>query len=164
MIKDKAKEFGLTYNYRNLWSVEEDKILIKYYIEGGVRLCQEKGLNRTGDSIRHRAICLNLTNKDLHQSWTDEELNIVKRYYKEGGTVLCREKGLDRSKFAIYIKARQLGVYMDINYWSTEEDNIVKTYYEQGGPILCKEKGLNRSDSAIYSRALKYNLKPCGKG
>ena len=148
--------------FKRAWTPEEDEILKTYYSEGGSKLCQEKGLNRTKNEIVGRANRVFGLHSESHY-WTSEEDELLKAYYSVGGYKLCQEKGLNRTKASIVNRANAVfDMCKENHYWSPEEDDILKKYYPLGGPILCIEKGLNRGNNAIIRRAsyclgLKYS-------
>lgn len=156
-------------NHPNKWSTFELDILKKYYPEGGVKLCQEKGLNRTSSAISGKAYNLNIKviNKEgvielKNNTWAGDELKVLNDYYPKEGANLCKEQGINRSNDAIAVKARNLKINIlntdgecafKFSKWSDDEISILKKYYPIGGGKLCQEKGLNRSYKSILHKA-----------
>ena len=159
-VLNELDKFIFKYSY---WNEEEDKILREYYEIGGVKLCQENGIEKDGASINHRARYLDLRYLDTNSYWKPEEVEILKKYYKKGGYKLCQEKGIDnKTKKQIMSKAGKLGLAekMTNGFYTFEEDEIIKKYYEKGGSQLCQEKGLsNRTKHSISDRAKLLGLR-----
>ena len=170
-IRNKAKRLSIVFidSNSNKWSDEEVTLLNDYYPIGGAKLCIEKGLDRSNDSIRKKAKKMGLKYVSIGNGWTDKELSLLKEYYKYGANYVI-EKGVNRSINGVQQKARELGLKVTepiekpkksarINSWSLEELNILKQYYPIGGYDLCKENGLNRTKSSVLSKA-----SDCGVG
>lgn len=111
------RRLRLNSNNPNVWVSSEYALLKKYYAEGGTKLCKEKGLDRSSNSIRNKAREEKEKVEDLSKimklrdtAWSDNEINILKKYYPQGGTKLCIEKGLNRTSKAILKKAEDLGI------------------------------------------------------
>ena len=140
------------YQDRYMWSKEELDILKRYYIQGGSKLCQEKGLKRSSRAITSKANEIGLHIRT--EEWSDFELNILKQYYPIGGVDLCIEKGIvNRGRKAIVQQANRMNLVVRI-LWSPIEEKIIKEYYQIGGYKLCQEKGLqHRSKSQILNKA-----------
>lgn len=160
-IMSRARKLGLVKFNINFWTESESEIEIlkKYYLVGGWKLCQEKGLeHRDSRAIKSKANKLGLFQKTL---WTDEEIEVLKTYYPIGGTKLCQEKGINKSNAWICKKARSLGLKAEfVENWTDKEIKILKVFYPLGGYKLCQEKGLgNRPQAGIISMASKLGLK-----
>lgn len=93
------------------WLKEDIELLKKYYPLGGVKLCKEKGLNRTNNSIIYKAYLLGINAPG--NSWSEKDIELLKKYYPIGGVKLCWEKGVKRGRASIYSKARYLGLTVD---------------------------------------------------
>lgn len=152
------------------WSDGEISILKKHYADGGVKVVQEKGVNRTEEAIKMMATKLNIKLSDstrarLKGEWTADELELLRLYYSsEGNDVQNRLQG--RTIRAIQIKASQLGLKLNdsvkcvvLNRWTAQELSILKKYYKDYGAKYVKEKGVYRSNYAIVSKANKLGIK-----
>ena len=105
------------------WTDEEIEILKKYFTVGGYKLCQEKGVTKSIQSIRNKAYTLTLYYNPL--GWSDGEIAILRKYHPIGGCKLCQEKGLKRSEASIKNKAAVLGIKVG-KKWSDEDIKILK--------------------------------------
>lgn len=157
-------------NHPNKWLTSELDILKKYYPEGGVKLCQENGLNRTSGAISSKAHSINIKviNKEgvielKDNTWSDDELKLLKDYYLKEGVELCIEKGLDRKISAISSKAQLMGLKAPNNStdrrWQGWELDILEKYYPLEGAKFCKDKGINRNINSIITKANRLGLK-----
>lgn len=136
-----------------VWTLEEDEIIKKYYLIGGYKLCQEKGiLNKGSQDIANRAHALGCVTNKTFLKWTAEEDEIIKKYYLIDGVKGCIENGLNRNKVSIQKRAKILGVRRT-THWTEEEFELLRKYYPEGGASLCKEMGLNRPLQSILGHA-----------
>lgn len=158
-MKSKARRLGLySPSSNNIFTKEEEDIILKYYLVGGAELCQEKGLKKSLKAIKEKAYRLNIVERGESSPWTKEEDDIIDMYYREGGYLLCQEKGLKRAKPAIQRRANLIGVTVKA-HWTEEEDNILKEFFHLGIEE-CKKQGLgHRTDKAIENRIKRLKLK-----
>ena len=141
-ICGKANKLGIKVeSFKEPFSEIEIDIIMKYYTIGKAKLCKEKGLNRSLQSIQQKAGELGLT-KNVAKVWTEEELKILKKYYYEGGSDLCIEKGLNRDRKNIMGMASKCGIHRKKEVWTDEEKELLKLYWNNGGWRVCQEKGL----------------------
>lgn len=143
------------YTHINLWTPEEDKILIDNYVLKGIDFCVENLPNRTANGIIHRAGALGLTNKP--NFWSEEEVTFLIENYPKYGLSYCASHLLGRNNQSIAAKASKLG--LGSGFWSEEEDNILREYYPKYGARYCVEKLQNRSYHSVRGRINKLNLK-----
>lgn len=166
-VSQRMKRKGLQEKGATKWSEEECSILDKYYEEGGARLCQEKGLNRTLEAIK---VYANKRGLSRNIGYTDEVKELIMVNYPKGGSRLCvdlcKELGYDFKPESIRQFASLNGLTSPFNkrdrfnLWTDEEIEILKKYYKEGGIALCKAKGLNsKNDKAIVYKASKFGLK-----
>ena len=155
-IYSKAGKLGLAEKVGNVhYTEKEDNIIKEFYLIGGAKLCQDKGVNRTIYSISRRALDLGIRDKEKLDKWTELEDNILRKYYCVGGYQLCQEKGINRNRTSILNRANRLNLLYNIKKkWTFDEDEIIKKYYRIGGYKLCQEKGLkDRNAQMIFHRA-----------
>lgn len=137
----------------NDWTSEELDLLVKYYPLGGVKLCIEKGLNRTIYSIQGMAKRLKIKYLPSQSTWTEEDINIVSKFYPMGGVQLCLDNGLShRSIEDIKYIAKFFGIKKN-NLWNEEYDNIIREYYQTEGSVGCIKHGVERTKEQIQRRA-----------
>lgn len=138
------------------WSDDEYAILIKYFEQGGYKLCQEKGLNRVKKDIYSKARSKGLKVGRVTKRWTETE----KEYVRDNIGILSYEemgKHLGRSVMSISCWIQEDGLSSN-NLWTDKEDAIIKEYYEEGGAKLCQEKGVERKLKSINIRANKLGI------
>lgn len=155
----KARDLNLMHNNHYTkdkeWSNSDLELLKKYYPEGGVMLCIEKGLTFPITVIQYKARVLGLKigkgKAKRKTMWSDSDIELLKKYYPVGGTSLCKEKGLNKTDSSIYLKAHAMGLSRVL--WYDKDLEILRKYYPEGGHRLCKEKGLKFSTSSIQKQA-----------
>ena len=84
-----------------------DDLIIKYYPEGGAKLCIKMGVDMRADSIHRRASKIGLKRTS---NWGPNGDDILYKYYTIGGYKLCQEMGLKKSKDSIVHRANKLGL------------------------------------------------------
>ena len=158
-IKSKACRLGIySPSSNNIFTKEEEDIILKYYLVGGAALCQEKGINKSLKAIKEKAYRLNIIERGELNPWTTEEDNIIRMYYQEGDYQLCQEKGLMRPKTAIQRRANLIDVTVKA-HWTEDEDKILKEFFHLGIEE-CKKQGLgHRTDKAIKTRIKRLKLR-----
>ena len=94
----------------NLWTEEEVAILKEKYPTQGSNI-PELLKARTINSIRDKAIVLNLDKVKIHCSWTDEEVAILKEKYPTQGPDIPELLKTHKSTKNIRAKANSLKIY-----------------------------------------------------
>ena len=102
------------------WSEDEKKFLIEYYPISGTNYCVGE-LERSWSSIIGMATKLKLKAKKIN-SYTKKELIFLKENYSSHGVEYCMNY-LGRTKGSICAKARELGLFVNIN---VKSQNISK--------------------------------------
>lgn len=93
---------------RQLWTKEEDEILVKYYKDEGTAVVARLE-GRTEAAVKNRAQALGLIHRQEMFGWTDEEMEILRKYYpSEGKRVASRLPG--RTLKTIQVTAFRAGI------------------------------------------------------
>ena len=143
------------YIYTNVWTPEEDKILIDNYSSKGIKYCCNLLQHRTSNSIRYRA---NLLGLYVEGDWTPEEDEFLIQNYKLKGGKFCEDNLLNRSIESIRYRASRLGLRVKSSDWSSEEINFLIQNYNERGLDYCVANLPNRGYRSIVSKASKLGL------
>ena len=87
-IAVKARSLGLSFdNTDREWSEEENKVIRKYYPNGGVNAVIDKVKisHQNKKSISRQAQKLGIAFKNLPSVWSEEEIDIIRQYYPTEG-------------------------------------------------------------------------------
>lgn len=112
VINNKASRLGIKSGIERkesiYWSDSDIELLKSYYPIGGVRLCKDRGLEKSAKSISYKAFLVGINAPN--RGWDESEITILKSYYPIGGARLCIKRGLKKKRSSIYSKARELGI------------------------------------------------------
>lgn len=135
------------------WTKEEETVLLKHYLDGGVNACLPFLPSRTSYAIAHRAQKLGLTSKPF---WTDEERDILRQYYPEEGR-FCAARIPGKTESSVYDQAFKMGlVKKAVTPWTSKEDAVLQRNYKDIGE--CKRQLPHRSISSITKRLRSLGL------
>ncbi len=96
-------------NRHTIWSEAEKKILIEKY---GVlkRGALVELLNRSSDSIKHKAFELGLMSPNKGKEWTEEEIEVLKANYKKTLFTDLLKLLPERTEESIRMQCKRLGL------------------------------------------------------
>lgn len=133
-IRNKAKRIGIRKaKDRRPWTKQEDEIIKKYYLKGGIKECKKHLQYRTLCAIdsRRKKLNLNFSREDL---WTKQEDEILKECYFVMKKKEIQEKYLPHRSLQSITKrlnkikiVKQEHIYK--GWWSKKEIEILKKYY-----------------------------------
>ena len=157
-IHSKALELNLCQKRPELWTVDEDNILKKYFILEG-RLVYKRLPGRSKLACQKRAFKLGLHSES--QLWTDEQKNFLKENYAKLGPQGI-SKYIDKTAVQCRSMAQRLGLYNTTKQkkWTEQEIQfLLKNYYELGAE---KTAALLNRTAAQCTKKI-YKLKNEGK-
>ena len=134
----------------NIWTDSEIKFLINNYQLKGRKFVSEK-LNKSVDSIKHKAKTLGLITRTCNK-WSNEEIKFIKENYsKMGRKKIC--ESLNRSDSSVGVKAKELGLKVKYKPTFTEEElrEVVNKSYCMSNLI----GNLNKTYTGTYVRIVK---------
>ena len=134
---------------KNIWTADEEKILVEIYPNGGASKELQLRLGRSSGAIRDRAQALGI-NCIGDFRWSKEEEELLKQHYNNvDNDSLLKLFHNKRTLHAIQSKACKHGL-TKVNYWTDLENSQIKEFYQTGQWNLGKPK---RTMMAIYSQA-----------
>lgn len=137
----------------NIWTDSEIQFLINNYQLKSRKFVSEK-LNKSVDSIKHKAKSLGLITRTC-KKWSEEEIKFLKENYSKLGRNLICEK-LDRSNSSVGVKAKEFGLKVKYKPTFTKEelqDAVNKSYC-----ISNLIENLNKTYTGTYVRIIKKYL------
>ncbi len=138
---------------KNRWNESEIDFLIKNYQLKGGKYVSEK-LNRTINSIKHKAKELGLVNYNT-KPWTDDEIEFLKQNYAENGNKFVCEQ-LDRSRGSVSKKAKELNLTVDYSPTFTKEE--LQNVVNESHCISNLVSNLGKTNTGAYQRIIKKYL------
>lgn len=136
-----------------IWTDSEIEFLINNYQLKGRKFVSEK-LNKSVDSIKHKAKTLGLITRTCSK-WSNDEIKFMKENYsKMGRKSICET--LNRSDSSVGVKAKELGLKVKYKPTFTEEE-----LKESVGKSYCMSnliENLNKTYTGTYVRIVKKYL------
>lgn len=140
----------------NMWTKEEEEVLLRYYEAKGPKYCSEilKERTETACTIRARKLNLkyNFKSVPFGDRWSNEDSDTIKELFEKGTSREEIAKSTNRSNSSIKHKLSRLGLANAddrVMYSDYEKSYIVQNVLNIGYAKCAKE--LNRTYESVYS-------------